>query len=82
VKERYHLDHIESQKIHISAYTAGVALTARQPLNNIVRVALRALAAVMGAFNKLATSFDGEALSLPSEESVTVTLHAPANHRT
>ena len=74
VKNRYHSDHAESQKLHISAYTAGVTLTAQQPLNNIARVALQALAAVLGGVQYLATSSFDEALSLPSEEAVTVAL--------
>ncbi|MBN1381051.1 MAG: methylmalonyl-CoA mutase [Deltaproteobacteria bacterium] len=74
VKTRYGSDDAESQKMHISAYTAGVTLTAQQPLNNVSRVTLQALAAVLGGVQYLATSSYDEALSLPSEEAVTIAL--------
>jgi methylmalonyl-CoA mutase N-terminal domain/subunit len=54
--------------------TAGVSLTAQQPLNNITRVALQALAAVLGGTQSLHTNSMDEALALPGEESVTVAL--------
>ncbi len=54
--------------------TAGVSLTAQQPLNNVARVALQALAAVLGGTQSLHTNSMDEALALPSEEAVTVAL--------
>ena len=54
--------------------TAGVSLTAQQPENNIVRVALQALAAVLGGTQSLHTNSMDEALALPSEHAVTVAL--------
>jgi methylmalonyl-CoA mutase N-terminal domain/subunit len=54
--------------------TAGVSLTAQQPENNVVRVALQALAAVLGGTQSLHTNSMDEALALPSEEAVTVAL--------
>jgi methylmalonyl-CoA mutase, N-terminal domain len=54
--------------------TAGVSLTAQQPENNIIRVALQALAAVLGGTQSLHTNSMDEALALPSEEAVTVAL--------
>ncbi|MBP7692582.1 MAG: methylmalonyl-CoA mutase, partial [Anaerolineales bacterium] len=54
--------------------TAGVSLTAQQPQNNIVRVALQALAAVLGGTQSLHTNSMDEALALPSAEAVTVAL--------
>ncbi len=54
--------------------TAGVSLTAQQPENNIVRVAIQALAAVMGGTQSLHTNSMDEALALPSEHAVTVAL--------
>lgn len=54
--------------------TAGVSLTAQQPLNNVARVALQALAAVLGGTQSLHTNSLDEALALPSEEAVTVAL--------
>jgi len=54
--------------------TAGVALTAQQPENNIVRVAIQALAAVLGGTQSLHTNSMDEALALPSEHAVTIAL--------
>ncbi len=54
--------------------TAGVSLTAQQPENNIVRVALQALAAVLGGTQSLHTDAMDEALALPSEKAVTIAL--------
>jgi methylmalonyl-CoA mutase N-terminal domain/subunit len=54
--------------------TAGVSLTAQQPLNNVARVALQALAAVLGGTQSLHTNSMDEALALPSEDAVTVAL--------
>ncbi|MDQ7030361.1 MAG: methylmalonyl-CoA mutase family protein [Ardenticatenia bacterium] len=54
--------------------TAGVSLTAQQPLNNIARVAIQALAAVLGGTQSLHTNSMDEALALPSETAVTVAL--------
>jgi methylmalonyl-CoA mutase N-terminal domain/subunit len=54
--------------------TAGVSLTAQQPLNNVARVAIQALAAVLGGTQSLHTNSLDEALALPSEEAVTVAL--------
>jgi methylmalonyl-CoA mutase N-terminal domain/subunit len=56
------------------AQTAGVSLTAQQPLNNVARVAVQALAAVLGGAQSLHTNSMDEALALPSEEAVTVAL--------
>jgi len=54
--------------------TAGSTLTAQQPLNNIIRVTLQALAAVLGGTQSLHTNSYDEALSLPTEEAVKVAL--------
>jgi methylmalonyl-CoA mutase N-terminal domain/subunit len=54
--------------------TAGVSLTAQQPENNVVRVAIQALAAVLGGTQSLHTNSMDEALALPSEAAVTVAL--------
>lgn len=54
--------------------TAGVSLTAQQPLNNVARVAIQALAAVIGGTQSLHTNSMDEALALPSEQAVTVAL--------
>jgi len=54
--------------------TAGVSLTAQQPENNIVRVAIQALAAILGGTQSLHTNSMDEALALPSEKAVTIAL--------
>ncbi len=74
LKERYNAEDPESMKLHILAYTAGGVLTAQQPLNNIVRVTIEALAAILGGVQTLATSSYDEAYSIPTEEAVTVAL--------
>ena len=56
------------------AQTAGSTLTAQQPDNNVVRVTLQALAAVLGGTQSLHTNSRDEALSLPTEESVRIAL--------
>jgi len=74
MRERYGVRDPETQRLKIFAYTCGSALTAEQPLNNIVRVTLETMAAVAGGCQTLATSSFDEAFSLPSEEAVTVAL--------
>jgi methylmalonyl-CoA mutase N-terminal domain/subunit len=54
--------------------TAGVSLTAQQPLNNIVRTAIEALAGVLGGTQSLHTNSYDEALALPTEEAVRIAL--------
>src|SRR5436190_20239986 len=54
--------------------TAGCSLTAQQPLNNIIRVAVQALAGVLGGTQSLHTNSMDETLALPSEEAVLVAL--------
>ena len=56
------------------AQTAGVSLTAQQPLNNIVRTTIEALAGVLGGTQSLHTNSYDEALALPTEEAVAVAL--------
>jgi methylmalonyl-CoA mutase N-terminal domain/subunit len=56
------------------AQTAGVSLTSQQPLNNVIRVALQALAGVLGGVQSLHTNSMDETLSLPTERAVTVAL--------
>jgi methylmalonyl-CoA mutase N-terminal domain/subunit len=64
----------ESKRLKFHTQTAGQSLTAQQPLNNIVRVTIQALAAVMGGTQSLHTNSYDEALALPSEEAVRVAL--------
>jgi methylmalonyl-CoA mutase N-terminal domain/subunit len=63
-----------SLKLRTHAQTAGVALTAQQPYNNVARVALQALAAVLGGTQSLHTNSLDETYALPTEESVTIAL--------
>jgi methylmalonyl-CoA mutase N-terminal domain/subunit len=74
MKETYGATKEESMRLRFHAQTAGVSLTAQQPLNNIVRTALEALAAVMGGTQSLHTNSFDEALALPTEEAVRVAL--------
>ena len=63
-----------SWQMRFHSQTAGVSLTAQQPLNNIVRTTVEALAAVLGGTQSLHTNSYDEALALPTEEAVTVAL--------
>src|SRR5438093_1363624 len=74
MRERFHATKAESLELRFHAQTAGVALTAQQPENNAVRVAIQALAAVLGGAQSLHTNSMDEALSLPSEKAVRVAL--------
>ncbi len=64
----------ESMQLRIFAYTLGGNLTAQQPLNNIARVAIETLAAVLGGVQTIATSSFDEGFSIPTEEAVRVAL--------
>jgi methylmalonyl-CoA mutase N-terminal domain/subunit len=64
----------DSCRLRFHTQTGGVTLTAQQPDNNVVRVAFQALAAVLGGTQSLHTNSRDEALSLPTEESVTIAL--------
>ncbi len=74
VRERYGARDPNSAKLRFHTQTSGVTLTAQQPENNIVRVALQALAAVLGGTQSLHTNSRDEALWLPTEESVQIAL--------
>jgi methylmalonyl-CoA mutase N-terminal domain/subunit len=64
----------ESWRMRFHTQTAGVSLTAQQPLNNIVRTAIEALAGVLGGTQSLHTNSYDEALALPTEEAVRIAL--------
>ena len=64
----------ESLRMRFHTQTAGVSLTAQQPLNNIVRTAIEALAGVLGGTQSLHTNSFDEALALPTEQAVRVAL--------
>jgi methylmalonyl-CoA mutase N-terminal domain/subunit len=74
MRERFKAKNPRSWMLRTHAQTAGVSLTAQQPLNNVARVALQALAAVLGGTQSLHTNSMDESLALPTEEAVTVAL--------
>jgi len=74
VRERFGAKNPRSAMLRFHTQTAGCTLTAQQPNNNVVRVALQALAAVLGGTQSLHTNSRDEALSLPTEESVQIAL--------
>jgi methylmalonyl-CoA mutase, N-terminal domain len=74
MKERYGATKPESMRLRTHTQTAGVSATAQQPLNNIARVAIQALAAVLGGAQSLHTNSYDETWALPTEEAVTVAL--------
>jgi methylmalonyl-CoA mutase N-terminal domain/subunit len=74
LRDTYGAKKEESMRLRFHTQTAGVSLTAQQPLNNIVRTSLEALAAVMGGTQSLHTNSYDEALALPTEEAVRVAL--------
>ncbi len=74
MKERFGAKDLRSMLCRIHCQTAGVSLTAQQPYNNVVRVTLQALAAVLGGTQSLHTNSLDETLALPTEKSVTIAL--------
>jgi methylmalonyl-CoA mutase N-terminal domain/subunit len=74
LRERYGATSPRSWMMRFHSQTAGVTLTAQQPVNNVVRVAYQALAAVLGGTQSLHTNSMDETLSLPTEEAVQVAL--------
>jgi methylmalonyl-CoA mutase N-terminal domain/subunit len=74
MRDRFGATSARAQQLRFHAQTAGSTLTARQPDNNIVRVSLQALAAVLGGAQSLHCNGFDEALALPTEESATLAL--------
>jgi methylmalonyl-CoA mutase N-terminal domain/subunit len=74
MRDRFHVTNPRAQQLRFHTQTAGSTLTAQQPDNNIVRVALQALAAVLGGTQSLHCNGRDEALALPTEESARVAL--------
>jgi methylmalonyl-CoA mutase N-terminal domain/subunit len=74
MRDRFQATEPRAQMLRFHAQTAGSTLTAQQPDNNVIRVALQALAAVLGGAQSLHTNSRDEALSLPTEESVEIAL--------
>jgi methylmalonyl-CoA mutase N-terminal domain/subunit len=74
MRDRFGAKSERSLKLRFHAQTAGVSLTAQQPMNNVMRTALQALSAVLGATNSLHTNSLDEALALPTAEAATLAL--------
>jgi methylmalonyl-CoA mutase, N-terminal domain len=74
MKERYSASKADSMKLRTHAQTAGVSLTAQQPYNNVARVALQALAAVLGGTQSLHTNSLDETYALPTREAAMIAL--------
>jgi len=74
MKERFGAKSERSMTLRCHAQTAGASLTAQQPINNVVRVAIQALAGVMGGVQSLHTNSMDETLALPTENAVMVAL--------
>jgi methylmalonyl-CoA mutase N-terminal domain/subunit len=74
MKERFHAKNPRSMWMRMHVQTSGCTLTAPQPLNNIIRTTIQALAAVLGGTQSLHTNSFDEALCLPTEEAVRVAL--------
>lgn len=74
LRERFGAQDSRSWKLRTHAQTAGCSLTAQQPYNNVVRVTLQALAAVLGGVQSLHTNSLDETLALPTEKAVTIAL--------
>ena len=74
MRDRFHADTARAQQLRFHTQTAGSTLTAQQPDNNIVRVAIQALAAVLGGTQSLHCNGRDEALALPTEESARIAL--------
>ena len=74
MKEKFHAQKPKSMMLRFHTQTAGSSLTAQQPDNNIVRVAIQTLAAVLGGTQSLHTNSRDEALALPTEDSVQIAL--------
>ncbi|MDQ2951255.1 MAG: methylmalonyl-CoA mutase family protein [Chloroflexota bacterium] len=74
IERRYHPTNERALQLRTHAQTAGVSLTAQQPYNNVVRVALQALAAVLGGTQSLHTNSLDETFALPTKEAVTLAL--------
>src|SRR5207302_4785347 len=74
MRDRFHATHPRAHQLRFHTQTAGSTLTAQQPDNNIVRVALQALSAVLGGTQSLHGNGRDEALALPTEESARIAL--------
>ncbi len=74
MKERFNAKNPRTMQMRFHTQTAGVSLTSQQPLNNIARVAIQALAGVLGGTQSLHTDAFDEALALPSDQAALIAL--------
>ncbi|GAG83740.1 unnamed protein product, partial [marine sediment metagenome] len=74
MKDRFQAKNPNSMRLRFHTQTAGVTLTAQQPNVNIIRVTLQALAAILGGTQSLHTCGADEALAIPTEDSVRLSL--------
>ncbi len=74
LRERYGAKQLDSLRLRFHTQTAGVSLTAQQPMNNVVRTAIEAMAAVLGGTQSLHTNALDEVLALPTEEAAKLAL--------
>ena len=74
MKEKFHAKDLKSMQLKFHTQTSGESLTAQQPDNNIVRVTIQSLAAVLGGTQSLHTNSRDEALALPTQESAKIAL--------
>ncbi len=74
LKEKFHAKNPKSLQLKFHTQTSGESLTAQQPDNNIVRVAIQSMAAVLGGTQSLHTNSRDEALALPTQESAKIAL--------
>jgi methylmalonyl-CoA mutase, N-terminal domain len=74
MKDRFGAKNPRSMMLRTHAQTAGVSLTAQQPINNVVRVALQAMAGVLGGVQSMHTNSMDETLALPTEQAVMIAL--------
>ena len=74
MEERYQPKNPKSSMLRFHTQTAGVTLTAQQPLNNVARVAYQAMSSVLGGTQSLHTNSYDEAIGLPTDESATIAL--------
>ena len=81
MRDRYGAKSPESMRLRFHTQTAGVSLTAQQPMNNVVRTAIEALAAVLGGTQSLHTNALDEVLALPTEDTREARAPDPAGDR-
>ncbi len=74
MRDRFHVAHPRAQQLRFHTQTAGSTLTAQQPANNVVRVAVQSLAAVLGGTQSLHANSRDEALALPTEDAARIAL--------